>query len=223
MTDLQALVIGDTGGIGQAVAGHLRTQGWRVDGLSRSRDGIEIADEASVAHHLSALRGPYDLIFVATGVLNGAGVPPEKTLKSLTPQAMAAQFAVNTIGPAMVLKHGVRLLPRDRRAVFATLSARVGSIGDNRLGGWYAYRAAKAAVNQVVHGAAIEIARSHPQAICVALHPGTVATRFTRDYAGRHPTVSPARAAANLIAVCAGLTPEDSGGFYDWSGTPVPW
>jgi NAD(P)-dependent dehydrogenase (short-subunit alcohol dehydrogenase family) len=107
--------------------------------------------------------------------------------------------------------------------VFAALSARVGSIGDNRIGGWYAYRAAKAALNQIVHTGAIELARSHRQAVCVALHPGTVATRFTEKYAGRHPTVAPEQAAANLLSVIDGLGPDQTGRFFDWAGTPVPW
>ncbi len=172
---------------------------------------------------LGALDGPFDLIFVATGALDGAGRPPEKTLKSLDPAAMAAQFAVNCIGSAMVLKHAVCLLPRDRRAVFAALSARVGSIGDNGLGGWYSYRAAKAALNQIVHSGAIELSRSHPRSICVALHPGTVATEFTADYAARHSTVSPPHAARHLLSVIEGLEASDTGGFLDWKGDVVPW
>ena len=103
------------------------------------------------------------------------------------------------------------------------LSARVGSIGDNRLGGWISYRSAKAAVNQIVHTAAIELARSHPQSICVALHPGTVATPFTEKYLGRHPAVAPVAAAQNLLQVVDDLQPADSGGFFDWAGDPVPW
>lgn len=219
----RALIIGASGGIGGAVAAALRARGVTVSGLSRSRDGLDIADETSVADHLGRLEPGFDLIFVATGQLEGAGHPPEKTLKSLTPQAMAEQFLINCIGPAMVQKHALPLLPRDRRSVFAVLSARVGSIGDNRLGGWYAYRAAKAALNQIIHTGAIELARTHPQSICVALHPGTVATDFTTGYAGRHPTVPPSEAAQNLLAVINGLEPAQTGQFFDWRGDPVPW
>ncbi|MGB8621971.1 MAG: SDR family oxidoreductase, partial [Paracoccaceae bacterium] len=184
---------------------------------------LDVTDEASVAAALRALGGAFDLIFVATGALAAPGDAPEKSLGALEPAVMRAQFAVNAIGPAMVLKHSVRLLPRDRRAVFAVLSARVGSIGDNGLGGWYSYRASKAAVNQIVHTGAIELSRSHRHAICVALHPGTVRTPFTADYLGRHPAVAPEAAAANLLDVIDGLTPAESGGFYDWAGKPVPW
>jgi len=219
----RALIIGASGGIGAAVSGALRARGVAVTGMSRSVDGLDITREASVAEHLGGLEPGFDLIFVATGQLAGAGHPPEKTLKSLTPEAMAEQFAINCIGPSMVLKHVVRLLPRDVPSVFATLSARVGSIGDNRLGGWFSYRAAKAALNQVIHTGAIELSRTHPQAICVALHPGTVATNFTEDYAARHATVTPSEAAQNLLAVVTGLRPEDSGQFYDWKGAQIPW
>ena len=201
----------------------LRARDAEVTGLSRSSDGLDVTDEASVAAHLGGLDGVFDLIFVASGALEIDGFAPEKTVKALDPAAMEAQFRLNAMGPAMVLKHGLRLLPRDRRAVFAVLSARVGSIGDNRLGGWISYRAAKAAVNQVVHTASIELARTHARAVCVALHPGTVATRFTEKYLGRHPAVAPDEAAANLLAVIDGLVPDQTGGFFDWAGKEVPW
>jgi len=136
---------------------------------------------------------------------------------------MMDQFALNAVGPALVLRHASKLMPGDRRAVFAVLSARVGSIGDNRLGGWISYRSAKAAVNQIVHTAAIELSRSHPQSICVALHPGTVETPFTEKYLGRHHAVPPEEAAGNLLNVVDGLTPAESGGFFDWAGKAVPW
>ena len=115
------------------------------------------------------------------------------------------------------------LLPREGRSVLAVLSARVGSIGDNRIGGWISYRSAKAAVNQVVRTASIELARSHPQAVCVALHPGTVATAFTEKYLGRHPSVAPEAAADNLLSVMDGLNADQTGQFFDWAGKEVPW
>jgi NAD(P)-dependent dehydrogenase (short-subunit alcohol dehydrogenase family) len=127
------------------------------------------------------------------------------------------------MGPALVLKHAVRLMPRNRAARFAALSARVGSIGDNGLGGWYSYRAAKAALNQFIHTGAIEVARSHPQAVVVALHPGHVATPLSLKYGGGLPSVSADQAAENLLAVLGGLTPAESGGFFDWAGKPIPW
>lgn len=167
--------------------------------------------------------GQLDGVIVATGALRVAGGAPEKSLRSLQADAMLAQFAVNAMGPALVLKHALPLVRRDRRAVIAVLTARVGSIGDNGLGGWYSYRAAKAAANQLVHSAAIELGRTHKQAVCVAYHPGTVATDFTAQYLGRHPSVTGDEAAQNMLRVLDGLTVHDSGGFFDWSGSRVPW
>ncbi len=218
----QALVIGATGGIGRAVRATLVAQGVAVTGQSRA-DGLDVADPASVDRVLGGLTGPFDLIFVAMGVLALPGSVPEKTLAAVTAEAMAGVFAVNAIGPALILRHAARLLRRDGRGVVAVLSARVGSIADNRMGGWYSYRASKAALNQIVHGAAIEIGRSHRGSIVVALHPGTVATAFTADYAGKHPTVTPMVAAENLLSVLNRLTVADSGGFFDWAGDVVPW
>ncbi|MGR3698612.1 MAG: SDR family NAD(P)-dependent oxidoreductase [Roseovarius sp.] len=218
-----ALIIGASGGIGRAVSAALEARGVAVTRLSRSSDGLDVTDEASVAAALGALTGPFDLILVATGALEIGGAAPEKALRQVSAQAMLDQFALNCVGPSLVLKHSVRLLPREGRAVFAALSARVGSIGDNGFGGWYSYRTAKAALNQMIHTGAIELGRSHRAAICVALHPGTVETDFTRKYLGRHPAVPASEAAENLLRVIQGLRPEDSGGFFDWQGKPVPW
>jgi len=218
-----ALIIGASGGIGRAVSAALEARGVAVTRLSRSSDGLDVTDEASVAAALGALTGPFGLILVATGALEIGGAAPEKALRQVSAQAMLDQFALNCLGPSLVLKHSVRLLPREGRAVFAALSARVGSIGDNGFGGWYSYRTAKAALNQMIHTGAIELGRSHRAAICVALHPGTVETDFTRKYLGRHPAVPASEAAENLLRVIQGLRPEDSGGFFDWQGKPVPW
>lgn len=219
----RALIIGTSGGIGGAVAAQLSREGVAVEGLSRREDGFDLCFPETVEAQLARRDGPYDLVFIATGALELDGRRPEKALRQVTAEGLAQQFAVNAIGPALILRHAARLLPRDRRAVLAALSARVGSIADNRAGGWYGYRAAKAALNQIMHGAAIELARTHPEAICVTLHPGTVATGLTAAYRGRYPAVPPDQAAARLLEVCAGLMPEHSGGFYDYSGTAVPW
>ena len=216
---MRHLIVG-TGGIGSAVAEALKGE---VITLSRSADGLDVTDEASVKAAFEKLDGAFDTVFCAVGALAPDGHEPEKSISAFTADALAALHAVNCIGPAMVLKHTLRLLPKDRRAVFAALSARVGSIGDNAIGGWHSYRSSKAALNQIVHGAAIELRRTHPQAICVALHPGTVATPFTAKYAGRHKTVPPEEAAANLLSVLDNLTPEQSGGFYDYAGEEIPW
>lgn len=218
----RALVIGASGGIGQAIAQALAARGAEVTSLSRRADGLDLTDPGSVTRVLGALDGPFDLIFVATGILAPDGGSPEKSLDAIDGGAMAQVMAINAIGPALILKELPRLLPREGRSVAAVLTARVGSIGDNRMGGWYSYRASKAAANQIVHGAAIEIGRKHKEAIVVALHPGTVATPFTADYPG-HKKVTPETAADNLLTVLDGLTPDQSGAFFDYAGEEVPW
>lgn len=217
---MRALVIGASGGIGAALVQALSLQG-EVVTLSRSGDGLDITDEASIARLMAKLEPSFERIVIATGALAGPGQAPEKSLRALEAGQIMAQFALNAMGPALVLKHALRLLPRDRAAQVGVLSARVGSIGDNALGGWYSYRASKAALNQMIHTAAIEIARSHPLAVVACLHPGTVATAFTADYAAEKVTA--AVAADRLLAVLDGLTPRQSGGFYDWAGREVPW
>lgn len=150
---------------------------------------------------------------------------PEKTWRAIDPELMAESFAVNTIGPALVAKHVLPLFPRDRRAVFAAMSARVGSIGDNRLGGWYSYRASKAALNQIIRTLSIELAAKRPHAICVGLHPGTVATDLSHPFQGNVPAGNLARpdeAAAQLLDVISGLTPGDTGNVFDAKGLRVP-
>lgn len=217
-----ALVIGASGGIGAAVADHLESDGVRVTRLSRSADGFDATDPASVEKHLDGL-GPFDLVFVAIGILAPEGEAPEKQLPAITADNMARTFAVNALGPALVLRHASKLLDRRSDGVLAVLSARVGSIGDNQIGGWYSYRASKAALNQIVHGAAIELGRSHKQATIVTLHPGTVETPFTEGYADRHKTVTAPEAAKNLINVVRSLTSEQSGQFFDYAGESISW
>lgn len=219
----RSLIIGASGGIGRALVARLQKDGSEVTAISRRADGLDITDEASIRAALERVKGEFQLILVATGALELNGIGPEKALKDLDASAMAAQFAVNCIGPSLVMKHALHRLPRSSPACFAALSARVGSIGDNRAGGWYSYRTAKAALNQMIHTAAIELKRTHPKAVCVALHPGTVATDLTAKFAGSHPTVTPAEAAQNLLSVLDGLGPADSGQFLDWQGARVEW
>lgn len=218
----RALVIGASGGIGSALAAALAKRGAAVTSLSRSRDGLDVTDGASVARVMGALEGPYHTVFVASGILAPEGGAPEKALSAIDAETMAQVMAVNAIGPALILRELPRLLPRQGRSAVGVLTARVGSIGDNHMGGWYSYRASKAAANQIVHGAAIEIARKRKEAVIAALHPGTVATPFTADYPG-HKKLSPAEAAEHLVAVLDGLGPEATGGFFDWAGKAVPW
>lgn len=220
---MRVLVIGSSGGIGAALAAAYAARGAQVTGRSRRDHGLDLTDDASIAATFGALDGSFDRILVATGALELDGVAPEKSLRSLSAETLAAQFALNAAGPVLVLKHALRLMPRDADCRFAALSARVGSIGDNRLGGWYSYRAAKAALNQLLHTAAIEIARTHPRAVIAALHPGHVATPLSLKYGGALPSDPPAVSAARIIDVLDALGPEDSGGFFDYAGKPIPW
>lgn len=188
---------------------------------------FDLADEASIAAGFAGLAAPPALIIVATGLLHDQtrGILPEKSWRGLDPAAMAQVFAANAIGPALIAKHGLPLLPRDRRAVFAVLSARVGSIGDNRLGGWHSYRASKAALNMLIRNFAIELGRSHPQAIAAALHPGTVDSRLSGPFQrGVVPDklFAPDQAAGYLLDAIDRLTPAESGGLFAWDGSRLP-
>lgn len=231
----RAAIFGATGGIGSALVAGLGGQGWRVAAGSRSGAMVpgaadafsfDLGEEASIVAAGGPLRAdPPDLVVVATGVLTlPGGTGPEKTLRQLDPDALAENFRINTIGPALIAKHILPLLPPGRRSVFAALGARVGSIGDNRLGGWHGYRASKAALAMLVRNFAIETARTHSQAIVVGLHPGTVATGLSGPFQRSVPAqrlFSPTEAACRLIAVLGALTPADSGNVLDWRGDTV--
>ena len=224
-----AVVFGAGGSIGGALVDAIRATGTFSDVLAFSRStspAIDLLDEASLAHAASfaAERGPLRLVIDATGFLHDANQAPEKSWKQLDAAKLARSFALNAIGPALMMKHVLPQLPRSGKAVFATLSARVGSIGDNRLGGWYAYRATKAALNQLVRTAAVELARRAPDALCGALHPGTVASQLSAPFAASGLTVHTADVAAqHLRCVIDRLSPAGNGGFFDWNGQVVPW
>jgi NAD(P)-dependent dehydrogenase (short-subunit alcohol dehydrogenase family) len=224
----RALVIGASGGIGAAFVDVLRSDPacGAVVALSRSTDGFDITDEQSVenaAERLTTQEAGFDVIVCATGALTINGVGPEKALKAVTAQSMAAQFALNAIGPALVLKYFSPLLVKDSRAMMAFLSARVGSIGDNRLGGWISYRASKAALNQIVRTAAIEIARTRPQAVVVSVHPGTVATSLSQAFSAGHERMEAQESASQLLNVLDHLTADNTGGFFAYDGSTIEW
>lgn len=238
--EASAVVVGASGGIGRAFVAELARDAAiaRVFALSRSggpvgdaeAGRIDITDEDSVAACAARLHedgvAPR-LVLVATGVLHdGDDLQPEKTWADIDPASMARAFAVNASGPALVAKHLLPLLPRRERSVFAVLSARVGSIADNRLGGWVAYRASKAALNMIVRTLAIELARRRPQAIIAGLHPGTVNTRLSRPFQSNVPPGKLFRAddaARRLLDVVDGLGRDDSGRVYAYDGSPVPF
>ena len=219
----RALVIGSSGGVGTALAAVLAATGAEVTTLSRSGNGLDLRDSQATERAMQSVTGPFEVIILATGVLAAAGRTPEKSLAALDGPTMAEVMQVNAIGPALVLRHAPRLLPRTGRSVLGVLSARVGSIGDNRLGGWHSYRASKAALNQIIRGTAIELGRSHREAVVAALHPGTVATPFTAAYTPSHDKLAPDEAARRLLAVLARLTPAETGRFWDHEGREVPW
>ncbi len=188
--------------------------------------GFDLTDEGSIreAVQLMGHRRPLNMVFVATGVLNPAGAGPEKRWKDLSPEALGHMFAVNTAGPALIAKHTLDHLSRDRKSVFCALSARVGSIEDNRLGGWHAYRASKAALNMILRSCSIELSHKNPSALCVAVHPGTVDTPLSRPFQKGVPSdqlFSPTRAAEQILHVVDGLAPENSGGFFAWDGAQI--
>jgi len=221
----RSLVIGSSGGIGSAVAELLEADERcsEVIGLSRSTDGLDITDERSVQDTIGRLDGEFHLIFCATGALTIDGTGPEKALKQLSPDAMMKQFALNALGPALVMKHVSARLPRRERGLMAFLSARVGSIGDNHLGGWISYRASKAALNQIIRTASIEISRTRPQSVLAAMHPGTVATSLSDDYGNGRDRFRPAESATRMLSVLDRLQPEQSGNFHAYDGSSIEW
>lgn len=202
-----------------------------VHGFARSRTGtqhLDLLDEDSVAAAAAHVaKGPQPaLVIVATGVLNAGASGPEKALRDLDPQWLAQTYAVNAIGPMLVAKHFLPIMPKSGRSVFAALSARVGSISDNRLGGWHGYRASKPALNMLVRTLAIEERRRNDRAIVIALHPGTVDTAFSRPFQGNVQTgklFDTERAALQLLDVIEELKPADSGKLFDYEGAEIPF
>ncbi len=232
----RAVVFGATGGIGGALVAALVERGWRLAAGSRSGAKVagadasfafDLADEASIAAAAGMLSAqPPRLVIVATGALTLAdGTGPEKSNRQLDATAMAEAFRINTIGPAMIAKHLLPLLPREGRSMFLALGARVGSIGDNRLGGWHSYRASKAALAMLIRNFAIELARTHPGAVVAGLHPGTVATPLSAPFRrsiDSEALLEPDAAARHLLDVIEGLSPANSGQVFDWQGAAVP-
>jgi NAD(P)-dependent dehydrogenase (short-subunit alcohol dehydrogenase family) len=221
-----AVVIGANGGIGAALVEALEEEGAYAKVHAFARPELDILDETSIASAAECVRAgpPPSLIVVATGLLHDAEHGPEKSMAALDAGWLARNFAVNAIGPALVAKHFIPLLPKGERGVFAALSARVGSISDNRLGGWYGYRASKAALNQLIRTLAIETKRLNDRAIVVGLHPGTVDTRLSKPF---QANVAPgqlfdsARAAVQLLDVIDELGVKDSGSILAWDGATI--
>lgn len=224
-----AIIIGGNGGIGAALVAELNTRGvyGGVLALSRnSQPAVDLLDEDSIAG-AAALLAQADaapsLIIVATGILHQNGKGPEKSLRELDPEWMIENYRLNAIGPALIAKHFLPLMPRASRTCFAVLSARVGSISDNRLGGWHSYRASKAALNMLVRNISVEWQRKNPQAIIVGLHPGTVETALSAPFKGNpaYERFRAAKAARQLLDVLEGLNPQQSGQLFAYDGTVI--
>ena len=235
---IRAAIIGSTGGIGAAFVEHLAASDRVEQVFALSRTGrshpsktvhnltFDFTDEASIEAAAEALReaGRFDLIVVATGLLQGEGIAPEKTVRALDMDAMRKSFEINTFGPALTAKHFVPLLRRDGKAVFAALSARVGSISDNRLGGWYSYRASKAALNMMIKTLSIEVGRRFKEQVLITLHPGTVDTDLSKPFQGNVPDgklFTPEFSAGKLLEVVDQVGPEDTGHLFAWDGARV--
>jgi NAD(P)-dependent dehydrogenase (short-subunit alcohol dehydrogenase family) len=224
----RAIVFGASGGIGGAFVQALQADPAcaAVVGLGRATEPtVDLESESSIENAAAALKedGPWHLMIDATGLLHDKAMQPEKALSAIDPEQVARSFVVNATGPLLLLKHFHRLLPRSGRAVFASLSARVGSISDNGLGGWYAYRASKAALNMFLQTAAIEIARKRPDAVCMALHPGTVETRLSDPFSGSRERFAPAETAAKLLEVIDTAEPDEGAQFRAYDGSRIGW
>lgn len=229
-----ALVIGSGGGIGAAMLAQLQSDTNFAQGLGLSRStevSINYFDESSIAKAAQSVASlcatsnlQLRLLVVATGFLHGEQGQPERSFTNLDAAYLSQVFQINTLGPALVMKHFLPLLPKTGHCVAGFISAKVGSISDNALGGWYGYRASKAALNQLVKTAAIELSRRNKDSICVSLHPGTVATALSEPFAKTGLNVRPAaEAASDLLAVLAGLKPADTGCLIDYQGQKLPF
>ena len=229
-----AVVIGSGGGLGAALLGQLERDDnfSQAVGLSRNTEvSVNYLDESSIAKAAQSIASlcatsnlQLRLLLVATGFLHGEQGQPERSFTNLDAGYLAQVFQINTLGPALVMKHFLPLLPKTGRCVAGFVSAKVGSISDNALGGWYGYRASKAALNQLVKTASIELTRRNKDSICVSLHPGTVATKLSEPFAKTGLNVRSAiEAADDLLAVLAGLNPADTGCLVDYKGQKLPF
>lgn len=237
--DLQNIVIiGSSGGIGRAFTKllsetylsatiHAFSRHEPKDVISRVKyQMIDYRDESSIekSAHIASSKGAIDLVIVATGMLHDKEIMPERSLVELSLEKFQRLFEVNTITPALIAKHFLPKLNKERPSLFAALSARIGSISDNQLGGWYAYRASKAALNMIIKNAAIELARSNHQAILVGLHPGTVDTHLSKPFQRNVPNgklFTPEYSTQKLLNVLESLTPSQSGRCFAWDGKEI--
>ena len=220
----RALVFGASGGIGQAFSRFLENKlgSENVVKISRSFDGFEISDEEKILKFSESIECTFNLIINATGVLQTTEEGPEKTINVVKQKSMIDMMTINAIGPALLLKNFSKKLDKTKFSVFVNLSARVGSITDNRLGGWISYRSSKAALNQIIKTSSIEINRRNKNAICVGLHPGTVKTRFTEKFQNTTETISPDESVKMMMKVVENLSVDDNGYCFAYDGKVIP-
>ena len=220
----RALVFGASGGIGQAFSRFLEDKlgSENVVNVSRSFDGFEISDEEKILKFSESIEGTFNLIINATGVLQTTEEGPEKTINVVKQKSMIDMMTINAIGPALLLKNFSKKLDKTKFSVFVNLSARVGSITDNRLGGWISYRSSKAALNQIIKTSSIEINRRNKNAICVGLHPGTVKTSFTEKFQNTTETISPDESVKMMMKVVENLSVDDNGYCFAYDGKVIP-
>ena len=220
----RALIFGASGGIGFAFSKFLENKLGieNVIKLSRSVNGFEISDEEKILKFSESIEGSFNLIINAIGVLQTTEIGPEKTINAVKQKSMIDTMTINAIGPALLLKNFSKKLDKTKFSVFVNLSARVGSITDNRLGGWISYRSSKAALNQIIKTSSIEINRRNKNAICVGLHPGTVKTRFTEKFQNTTETISPEDSVEMMMKVIESLSVDDNGYCFAYDGKVIP-
>jgi NAD(P)-dependent dehydrogenase (short-subunit alcohol dehydrogenase family) len=224
-----AVVIGNSGSIGSAIEKELSDQGFKnIIGFNRSSSPrLDLLNEETIAQSAQFIKDqntPVSLVFDATGLLHDDNNMPEKTYKNIDQIFMRKNFEINVMGPALIMKYFLPLLDKEEKSIFASISAKVGSISDNRYGGWYSYRASKAALNQMIKTASIEMKMKNQKAICLAIHPGTVESKLSKPFQKNDLTIqSPQESASNIFKILTSSTSKDTGSFYNWDGKIIDW
>ncbi len=224
-----AVVIGNSGSIGSAIEKELSDQGFKnIIGFNRSSSPrLDLLNEETIAQSAQFIKDqntPVSLVFDATGLLHDDNNMPEKTYKNIDQIFMRKNFEINVMGPALIMKYFLPLLDKEEKSIFASISAKVGSISDNRYGGWYSYRASKAALNQMIKTASIEMKMKNQNAICLAIHPGTVESKLSKPFQKNDLTIqSPQESASNIFKILTSSTSKDTGSFYNWDGKIIEW
>ena len=224
-----AVIVGGTGAIGNAIANELEKLGFKevLKIGTKTNPSIDFNDENTIIKTKEFIKNknkPISILFDATGILHHDDSMPEKTLKSIDINFAKKNFLINSIGPALLIKHFVPLLDSENKSVFATLSAKVGSISDNGFGGWYSYRASKAALNQLIKTASIEMKVKNKQAIFLALHPGTVKSNLSQPFQKTNLKIQePEESAKHLVKIINSVDQSQTGKFFNWDGSELPW